>query len=221
MREWAGIRRGCDGSGRDVARAVVRCYYAWSFSAPPEFEGNPPMANSAQARKRARQAIVTNKHNASLRSSLRTAVKQVRKAISAGDKAAAQLHAQGVASGDRSHRGQEDRPQESRVADEVPPRPRNQGDGVAAARIPASKGAFGRPFAFPIEQERIRRVNRFGSVRSPEARHEQRKSTAAVARQRLRAQCRARYPVRESRSEAKCRRARLLLHYCAMRGASG
>ncbi len=47
------------------------------------------MANSAQARKRARQAIVTNKHNASLRSSLRTAVKLVRKAISAGDKAAA------------------------------------------------------------------------------------------------------------------------------------
>ena len=47
------------------------------------------MANSAQARKRARQAVVRNKHNASLRSSLRTAVKQVRKAISAGDKTAA------------------------------------------------------------------------------------------------------------------------------------
>ena len=47
------------------------------------------MANSAQARKRARQATETNKHNASLRSSLRTAVKQVRKAIQAGDKAAA------------------------------------------------------------------------------------------------------------------------------------
>ena len=47
------------------------------------------MANSAQARKRARQAIVRNKHNASLRSSLRTAVKQVKKAIAAGDKAAA------------------------------------------------------------------------------------------------------------------------------------
>ena len=47
------------------------------------------MANSAQARKRARQATTRNKHNASLRSTLRTAVKQVRKAISAGDKAAA------------------------------------------------------------------------------------------------------------------------------------
>ena len=47
------------------------------------------MANTAQARKRARQAAETNKHNASLRSSLRTAVKGVRKAIEAGDKAAA------------------------------------------------------------------------------------------------------------------------------------
>jgi len=47
------------------------------------------MANSAQARKRARQATATNKHNSSLRSALRTAVKQVRKAIAAGDKAAA------------------------------------------------------------------------------------------------------------------------------------
>ena len=49
------------------------------------------MANSAQARKRARQAGQTSKHNASLRSSLRTAVKQVRKAIQSGDKAAAML----------------------------------------------------------------------------------------------------------------------------------
>jgi len=47
------------------------------------------MANSAQARKRARQAAATNKHNASLKSTLRTAVKSVRKAIATGDKAAA------------------------------------------------------------------------------------------------------------------------------------
>jgi small subunit ribosomal protein S20 len=47
------------------------------------------MANTAQARKRARQAEVTRQHNASLKSSLRTAIKKVRKAISAGDKAAA------------------------------------------------------------------------------------------------------------------------------------
>jgi small subunit ribosomal protein S20 len=47
------------------------------------------MANSAQARKRARQAEVSRQHNASLKSTLRTAVKKVRKAIAAGDKAAA------------------------------------------------------------------------------------------------------------------------------------
>ena len=48
------------------------------------------MANSAQARKRARQAVKQNAHNASLRSTLRTAIKKVRKAIEGGDKAAAQ-----------------------------------------------------------------------------------------------------------------------------------
>lgn len=48
------------------------------------------MANSAQARKRARQAIVRRAHNMSLRSTLRTAVKKVKKAIATGDKAAAQ-----------------------------------------------------------------------------------------------------------------------------------
>jgi small subunit ribosomal protein S20 len=47
------------------------------------------MANSAQARKRARQAEVTRQRNAGLKSTLRTAVKKVRKAIAAGDKAAA------------------------------------------------------------------------------------------------------------------------------------
>ena len=48
------------------------------------------MANSAQARKRARQATKARGHNASLRSRLRTAIKAVRKAIVGGDKAAAQ-----------------------------------------------------------------------------------------------------------------------------------
>ena len=48
------------------------------------------MANSAQARKRARQAVKQRAHNMSLRSTLRTAVKKVRKAVDAGDKAAAQ-----------------------------------------------------------------------------------------------------------------------------------
>lgn len=44
------------------------------------------MANIASARKRARQATLRNLHNSSLRSRLRTAIKSVRKAISAGDK---------------------------------------------------------------------------------------------------------------------------------------
>lgn len=48
------------------------------------------MANSAQARKRARQAVQARSHNASLRSRLRTAIKAVRKAVAAGDKAEAQ-----------------------------------------------------------------------------------------------------------------------------------
>lgn len=47
------------------------------------------MANSAQARKRARQAVKRNAHNASQRSALRTAIKSARKAIAAGDKEAA------------------------------------------------------------------------------------------------------------------------------------
>ena len=47
------------------------------------------MANSAQARKRARQAEATRKRNASQKSALRTAVKKVKRAIATGDKAAA------------------------------------------------------------------------------------------------------------------------------------
>jgi small subunit ribosomal protein S20 len=48
------------------------------------------MANSAQARKRARQAGAQRNRNMSQRSELRTAIKKVRKAIAAGDKTAAQ-----------------------------------------------------------------------------------------------------------------------------------
>lgn len=47
------------------------------------------MANTAQARKRARQAEETRQRNASLKSTLRSAVRKVKKAIAAGDKAAA------------------------------------------------------------------------------------------------------------------------------------
>jgi small subunit ribosomal protein S20 len=48
------------------------------------------MANTAQARKRARQSEKRRAQNTSLRSQFRTAVKRVRKAIDGGDKAAAQ-----------------------------------------------------------------------------------------------------------------------------------
>ena len=48
------------------------------------------MANTVQARKRARQAIKRRARNFSQRSELRTAIKSVRKAIAAGDKTAAQ-----------------------------------------------------------------------------------------------------------------------------------
>ena len=47
------------------------------------------MANTAQARKRARQAEATRQRNASQKSELRTAIKKVKKAIAGGDKAAA------------------------------------------------------------------------------------------------------------------------------------
>lgn len=47
------------------------------------------MANIASARKRARQAEKRRQHNAALRSELRTAVRNVRKAIAAGNQSAA------------------------------------------------------------------------------------------------------------------------------------
>ena len=59
------------------------------FYSKPQLKGFT-MANSAQARKRARQSIKQGLHNTSLRSELRTAIKRVAKAIALGDKAAAQ-----------------------------------------------------------------------------------------------------------------------------------
>ena len=46
------------------------------------------MANIKSARKRARQAQVRRVHNMSLRTAVRTAIKNVKKAIAGGDKAA-------------------------------------------------------------------------------------------------------------------------------------
>ncbi len=47
------------------------------------------MANSKQARKRARQAVARNQHLSAQRSQYRTAIKAVRKLVIAGDKVAA------------------------------------------------------------------------------------------------------------------------------------
>ena len=47
------------------------------------------MANIASARKRARQAEKRRQHNTALRSELRSAIRNIRKAIAAGDKKAA------------------------------------------------------------------------------------------------------------------------------------
>ena len=47
------------------------------------------MANIASARKRARQSEKRRRHNAALRSELRSAVRNARKAIAAGNKQAA------------------------------------------------------------------------------------------------------------------------------------
>ena len=74
------------------------------------------MANTAQARKRARQAQKHRLHNASRRSLLRTRIKQVLKAIETGDQAAARAaYAQAVPIIDRMvntdlvHRNKADR----------------------------------------------------------------------------------------------------------------
>jgi small subunit ribosomal protein S20 len=48
------------------------------------------VANSPQARKRARQATTHNKRNAAARSKFRTAIKKVVYAIESGDKSAAE-----------------------------------------------------------------------------------------------------------------------------------
>jgi small subunit ribosomal protein S20 len=56
------------------------------------------MANIASARKRARQAEKQRQHNASLRSELRSAIRDVRKAIAGGDKKAARAVLQSATS---------------------------------------------------------------------------------------------------------------------------
>ncbi|MCA3132850.1 MAG: 30S ribosomal protein S20 [Betaproteobacteria bacterium] len=52
------------------------------------------MANTAQARKRAKQSETRRQRNSALKSEMRTAMKKVRAAIQAGDKSAAQAQFQ-------------------------------------------------------------------------------------------------------------------------------
>jgi small subunit ribosomal protein S20 len=52
--------------------------------------GTQTLANSAQAKKRARQAEKNRQHNTSIRSTVRTYIKRVVKAIATGDKAQAE-----------------------------------------------------------------------------------------------------------------------------------
>lgn len=54
------------------------------------FQDIPYMANIKSARKRARQAIERREHNMSLRTAVRTAIKNAKKAVTGGDKAAAE-----------------------------------------------------------------------------------------------------------------------------------
>ena len=71
--------------------AIARQNLTPDFGFKPVFEfiRSATMANSAQAKKRARQNEDQRKHNASLRSMVRTYLKKVVNAIAAGDKAAA------------------------------------------------------------------------------------------------------------------------------------
>ncbi len=59
------------------------------FFLPDSWKLESTMANTASARKAARQSETRRVHNASLRSELRSAIKRVKKAIEAGDKVAA------------------------------------------------------------------------------------------------------------------------------------
>jgi small subunit ribosomal protein S20 len=58
------------------------------------FQGVLILANTAQAKKRVRQAEKHRQHNASMKSMLRTYIKRVIKAIQSGDKAKAETEYQ-------------------------------------------------------------------------------------------------------------------------------
>jgi small subunit ribosomal protein S20 len=87
---WQGYRARRSGGAIWHAACARRekwllCAVFFSYSSTQGFF----MANTAQARKRARQAEKTRQRNAGLKSSLRSAIRKVKKAIAAGDKKAA------------------------------------------------------------------------------------------------------------------------------------
>jgi small subunit ribosomal protein S20 len=83
------VKGSVPGARRNHCKST-KCRLEWRVFAISKGFKEFVMANTVQARKRARQSIKQNMHNASLRSELRTAIKKVQKAIGAGDKAAAQ-----------------------------------------------------------------------------------------------------------------------------------
>ena len=75
-----------------VANPLQGQYHSALFRSPRSKEDL--MANIASAKKRARQAENRRAHNAGQRTELRSAIKNVKKAIAAGDKKAAQAQFQ-------------------------------------------------------------------------------------------------------------------------------
>jgi small subunit ribosomal protein S20 len=75
-----------------VAKALPGQYHSALFRSPRFKEDL--MANIASAKKRARQAENRRAHNVGQRTELRSAIKNVKKAIAAGDKKAAQAQFQ-------------------------------------------------------------------------------------------------------------------------------
>ena len=72
----------CSSEGVQFAIVPPLSQHTLSIAAPD----TNLMANTKQARHRARQSTVRNAHNSAQRSRLRTAIKSVRKAIEGGDK---------------------------------------------------------------------------------------------------------------------------------------
>ena len=92
------------------------------------------MANIKSVRKRAKQALVRRDHNVSLRTRVRSAIKDVKKAIAAGNKGAAEKQLQRDAGRDRPRGGERHpAPQRRRPAQE-PPRASGQGPEIARPR---------------------------------------------------------------------------------------